>query len=135
MFHVMVLARDQAAQMQHNPPSFVALPGDGRIGVLKRAELLPIPLAFPLKLLGNFLLKNKRLESIVTLFLSAGKTDRKSSSVVLLLIDETCQAAILALVVLDLDFEILCFFGESVCKGLEFEELHLRISESGLAFK
>jgi hypothetical protein len=97
--------------------------------VLQRAELLPVPLALPLELLGNLLLENKRLEGIVTLLLSARKADREPGVVVLLLVEKTCQTAVLALVGLNLDLEVLRLLGEGVGKGLEFKEL-CRVSRS-----
>jgi hypothetical protein len=91
--------------------------------VLQRAELLPVPLALPLELLGELLLENKRFEGIVTLLLGTREADREPGVVVLLLVEETCQTAVLALVGLNLDLEVLRLLGEGVGKGLEFKEL------------
>jgi hypothetical protein len=121
---MVVLARDQAAQVQNHATGLVPLPSDGHVGVLQSVELLPVPLALPLELLGNLLLQDKGLEGVVTLLLGTSKTDRKPGSVVLLLVDETSQAAILALVALDLDLEVLRLLSEGVGKRLEFEELY-----------
>lgn len=123
MLHVMALAADKAAQMQNNTASLVTLSDDGAVGVLKRRELLLIPLALTLKLLSNLLLENKSLKRIVTLLLGAGKTDRYASGIVLLLVDEAAKAAVLALVVLDLDLEVLRLLGKLLGEGLELEEL------------
>jgi hypothetical protein len=123
MLHVVVLAGNQATQVQHNATSFVALSEDRNIGVLESSKLFPVPLTLALKLFGNLLLKNKCLEGIISLLLGAGKTDRQAGIVVLLLVDKTTQAAVLALVVLNLDLEILRLLGECLSKGLEFEEL------------
>jgi hypothetical protein len=120
---VVGLATDQAAKVENNALSFVTLSDNGDVGMLKSRELLLVPLPFTLKFLSNFLLEDKSLKSIVTLFLSSRETSRKTSSVILLLIDETCEASILTLVVLDLDLEILGLFGELFSESLEFEEL------------
>ena len=98
--------------MQHHSASLIALALQSNIGVLKGRQLLLIPLALALQLLGNFLLKNKSFEGIITLLLSAGQTDRKASVIILLLVNETCKASVLTLVALDLDFEIRCLLGE-----------------------
>lgn len=118
-----MLAGDQAAQVQHNAAGFVALAKDGDVGVLEGGELLPVPLALALKLLSNLLLENKGLEGVVALLLCAGEADREASIVILLLVNKTTEAAVLALVVLDLDLEILRLLGEGLGEGLEFEEL------------
>lgn len=123
VLHVVVLARDQAAQVQHDAARLVALPGNRDVGVLKRVELLPVPLALPLELLGDLLLENERLERVVALLLGSGEADRQPRGVVLLLVEEAAQAAVLALVAFDLDLEVLRLLGEGVGEGLEFEEL------------
>jgi hypothetical protein len=92
--------------------------------VLQSVELLPVPLALPLELLGNLLLENQGLKGVVTLLLSTSEADRKPGRVVLLLVDETSQAAVFALVALDLDLKVLSLLGEGVGKRLEFEELY-----------
>jgi len=91
--------------------------------VLESRELFLVALAFALELLGNILLEDKRFEGIVSLLLSAGQTDGKASGVIFLLLDKRCKTAIFALVSFDLDFQLLGFFCELFCKGLEFEEL------------
>jgi hypothetical protein len=123
VLHVVVLARDQAAQVQHDAAGLVALPRDRDVGVLQRVELLAVPLTLALQLLGNLLLQNKSLEGVVALLLGAGKAGSQPGGVVLLLVEETGQTAVLALVALDLDLEILRLLGEGVGKRLEFEEL------------
>jgi hypothetical protein len=75
VLHVVALAADQAAQVQHNAAGLVALPGKSNVGVLKGGELLLVPLALALELLGDLLLQDERLESIVALLLGAGKAD------------------------------------------------------------
>jgi len=85
--------------------------------------VLLVPLAFPLKLLGNFLLKDQSFQGIVTLLLSARQASREASSIILLLVDEAGEASVLTLVILNLDLEILSLLGELLGKCLEFEEL------------
>lgn len=128
VLHVVVLARDEAAQVQHDAAGLVALPRDRHVGVLQRVELLAVPLALALQLLGDLLLQDQRLEGVVALLLRAGQADREPRGVVLLLVEETRQAAVLALVPFDLDLEILRLLGERVGKRLEFEELHCLVS-------
>jgi hypothetical protein len=130
MLHVVVLAGNQAAQVQHNAASFVTLPENRDIGVLESGELFPVPLTLPLELLGNFLLKNKCLEGIIALLLGTGKTDGQASIVVLLLVDKATQTAVLALVVLNLDLEILGLLGECLSKCLELEELLHKLAKA-----
>jgi len=120
---VVGLAADQAAKVEYNALSFVTLSDDGNIGMLKCRKLLLVPLPFTLKLFSNFLLKDKSFKSIVTLLLSPRETSSKTSSVILLLINETSEASVLTLVILDLDLEVLGFFGELFSESLEFEEL------------
>jgi hypothetical protein len=91
--------------------------------VLQRRELLLIPLALTLKLFSNLLLENECLKRIVTLLLGASKTNRYASGIVLLLVDEATKAAVLTLVVLDLNLEVLRFLGKLLGEGLELEEL------------
>ena len=129
VLHVVVLARDQAAQVQHDAAGLVALPRDRHVGVLQRVELLPVPLALALQLLGDLLLQDKRLEGVVALLLRAGQADREPRGVVLLLVEETRQAAVLALVPFDLDLEVLRLLGQGVGEGLEFEELRSLVSK------
>ncbi len=59
VLHVVVLASNQAAQVQHNAAGLVALTENGDIGVLESCELLPVPLTLPLEFFGNLLLQNK----------------------------------------------------------------------------
>lgn len=98
--------------------------------MLEGVEFLPVPLALPLQLLGNLLLQDKGLEGIITLLLRASEADRQPGGVVLLLVEETSQTAILALVTLDLDLEVLGLLVESVGKGLEFEELGFSLARN-----
>ena len=119
----MRLATDQAAEVKDNTLSFVTLTKDGQVGVLKGRQFLLVALPLTLKLFSNLLLEDKCLESIVTLLLGARKTGGKTSCIILLLVDEASKTSILTLVILNLDLEILSFFGELLSKGLEFEEL------------
>lgn len=123
VLHVVALAADQATQMENDAASLITLPDNGDVGVLQRRQLLLVPLPLALKLLSNLLLKHKSLERIITLLLSAGKTDRHARSIVLLLIKHTSKAAVLTLVVLDLDLEVLGLLGKLLGEGLELEEL------------
>jgi hypothetical protein len=109
--------------MENNALSFIPLSDDGDIGVLEGRKLLLVSLPLTLKLLGNFLLKDKSLESIVTLFLSSGETCSEASCVILLLINETSETSVFTLVILNLNLEILCLFGKLLSESLEFEEL------------
>ena len=120
---MMVLACNQAPQMQNDAASLITLPHNCDIRVLKSSELLLVPLALPLELLSNLLLQNKSLESIVTLLLSACKTNRKTSVVILLLVDKARQTTVLTLGVINLDLEVLGLLGKGFRKCLELEKL------------
>lgn len=124
VLHVVVLARDQAAQVQDHAAGLVALPDDGHVGVLQSVELLPVPLALPLQLFRNLLLEHKRLQGVVTLLLGARQAVRQPRSVLLLLVKEAPKAPVLALVALNLDLELLSLLGECIGKCLELEELY-----------
>ena len=82
-----------------------------------------VALALSLEFFGNLLLENKSLESIIALLLSARQTERETSNVILLLVDEGRETAVLTLVVLNLNLELRSLFGELLSKRLEFEEL------------
>ncbi|KAH6610285.1 hypothetical protein Trco_000305 [Trichoderma cornu-damae] len=125
VLHVVALAANQAAQVQDDAASLVALAHDGGVGVVELSKLLLVPLALPLELLGNLLLQNEGLEGVVALLLRAGEAGRQAAVVLLLLVDEGGEAAVLALVALDLDLEVLGLLGELLGKGLELEELLL----------
>jgi len=122
---VVGLTTDQAAKVENNALSFVALSDDGNISVLKSGQLFLVSLPFTLKLLSNFLLKDQGFESIVTLLLGSGETSGETSCIVFLLIDETSETSVLTLVILDLDLEILRLFGELLSESLKFEELDI----------
>lgn len=123
MLHVVALSTNQAAKVQNNAPGFVALTKNGQVGVLQSGKLLLISLAFPLQLLGNFLLKNKSLKGVVTLLFGACETNRHASRIILLLINQAREATVLSLVALNLDLQILSLLGKSLGKCLEFQEL------------
>ena len=125
------LAVDEAAEVNDNTLGFVALTRKVGVGMLELRNFLLVPLALSLKLFGNFLLKNESLEGIITLLLSARKTESKTSNVVLLLVDEGGETAVFTLVVLNLDLEFRGFFGELLSERLEFEELQRGSAESG----
>lgn len=117
------LAADQATQVENNPLSLITLPEDGTVGVLKSRKLLLVALALTLKLFSDLLLEDESLEGIVTLLLRSRKAGVKTSSIILLLVNETSETPVLTLVVLNLDLEILSLFGELLSERLEFEEL------------
>ena len=119
----MSLAIDEAAQMKNHTSRLIALAENGGIGVLQSCEFFLVAFALSLELFGNVLLEDKCFESIITLLLCAIETLVKSSSVILLLLDESREATILAFVSLNSDFELLCLFGKLFSESLEFEEL------------
>ena len=57
------------------------------------------------------------------MLLGAREASSKTSRIILLLVNETSKASVLALVVLDLDLEILGLLGELFGERLELEEL------------
>lgn len=109
--------------MENYTSRLVALAEDGRICVLESGEFFLITLAFSLELFGDVLLEDKRFESIVALLLRIVETLCEASSIIFLLLDERCEAAIFAFVSLDLDFELLCLFSKLFSESLEFEKL------------
>lgn len=123
VFHVMCLTVDETAEVQNHPLGLIALPGERSVGVLQGGKLLLIALPLTLKLLGNLLLQHKRLQGVITLLLGARQTECETCHVVLLLVNEATEAAVLSLVVLDLDFELSGLLRELLCEGLELEEL------------
>ena len=82
-----------------------------------------VALAFSFQFLGDFLLEDERLEGVVALFLGSRETESEASGIVLLLVDKRGESAVLALVILDLDFEFGRFLRELFGECLEFEEL------------
>src|ERR1700761_5879179 len=116
----MCLSIDEGTKMQYNTLSLVPLPVEGLVCMLHGRELFLVSLALALELLCNLLLKNKGFESIVALLLGSRETSSKACGIVLLLIDKVCKPAILALVSIDLDLEILSFLGKLLGKSLEF---------------
>ena len=123
MLHVMSLSVDETAKVQNDTTGFVTLARKRSVRVLKSRELLHVAFALSLKLFRNILLKDKRFESIITLLLCAVETLGKACSVIFLLLDERCETAVFAFVILDLDFELLRLFGKLFGESLEFEEL------------
>lgn len=123
MLHVVSLPVNEAAEVENHSLGLIALAENCGICVLESGELFLIALALSLELFGNVLLEDKSLESIVALLLRAVETLIEASSIVLLLLDEGCEAAVLAFVSLDSDFELLCLFGKLFRESLEFEEL------------
>ena len=125
VLHVVRLAADEAAEVQDHILGLVALAGERGVGVLQGGEFLLVALALALEFLGDLLLENEGLEGIVALLLGARQAEGETGKVVLLLVNETRQAAVLALVGLDLDLELRGLLGELLSKGLELEELLL----------
>ena len=123
--HLERLAADQGAELQHDALGLVALVQQGGVGVLQVGQLGLVALAFALEFLGDLLLQHQGLEGVVALLLGAGQADGQAREVVLLLVDEAGQAAVLALVGLDLDLELGGLLGELLGEGLELEELLL----------
>ena len=91
--------------------------------MLESGKLFLVALAFAFKLLSDFLLEDERFKSVIALFLCAVEADSESSRVVLLLLDKRSETAILTFVGLNLDLELLSFFGKLLCESLELEEL------------
>jgi hypothetical protein len=123
MLHMMRLPTDKRAQVEDDALRLVALAQDSRVGVLQLRELLLVALALALELLGDFLLQDEGLEGVVALLLGSREADGEACAVVLLLLDEGCEAASFALVVLDLGFEVGGLLRELLGEGLEFKEL------------
>ena len=123
MFHMVSLPVDEATKMENHTSGLVALPKNSGVRVLESGELFLVALALSLELFGDVLLEDKCFESIVALLLCAVETLGEASGIVFLLLDERCEAAVLAFVSLDFDFELLCLFGELFCESLEFKEL------------
>ena len=131
----MSLPVDGAAEMEDHTSGLVALAEDCFIRVLESGELFLVALALSLELFGDVLLENKRFESIVALLLCTVETLGETSGIVFLLLDERCEAAILAFVTLDLDFELLSLFGELFSESLELEELPMLLIYCRQSFK
>lgn len=123
VLHMVSLALDQAAQVHHNALGFVALTRERSAAVFHGGKILVVAFAFPLQLLGNFLLENQSFQGIVALLFGTRKAKSKASDIVFLLVDETGETAVLALVAFDLDFEFGSLLSELLSKCLEFEEL------------
>ena len=123
MLHVVSLPVNEAAEVENHTSGLIALTANGCVCVLESGELFLVTLALSLELFGDVLLEDKRFESIVTLLLRAVEALCEASSVIFMLLDERCEAAIFAFVSLDLDFELLCLFGKLFGESLEFEEL------------
>lgn len=125
VLHVVCLSLNQSTQVEDHALGLVTLSKNGRVCVLKSRELLLVAHPLPLQLLSNFLLKDQSLQSIIALLLCTGEADSETGSIVLLLINKTSETTIFALVVLNLDLEILSLFRELLSKRLELEELLL----------
>jgi hypothetical protein len=130
MLHVMGLSTDQAAKVQNDPLSLIALSENGGSGVLEGSKFLLVALSLAFKLFRNLLLKNKSFEGIVTLLLSSRETCGKTSCIILLLVDETSETSVLALVVLNLDLEVLSLLCKLFGESLEFQELEMSAHKS-----
>jgi hypothetical protein len=117
------LAADQATQVKNNTLCLITLSENSAIRMLESGKFLLVALALTLKLLGDLLLEDESLESVVTLLLRTREASREASCIILLLIDETSETSVLTLVVLNFDLEFLSLFGELLGERLEFEEL------------
>lgn len=69
------------------------------------------------------MLEDERLKSIVALLLRAIQTLGEASSVIFVLFDERCEAAIFAFVSFDLDLKFLRLLSKLLGESLEFEKL------------
>ena len=123
------LAIDEAAEVENHTLGVVSLTRDCGVCVLKGRDFLLVALSLTLQLFSNLLLEDKSLESIVALFLGARETEGKTSSIILLLVDETGKSTVLALVAFDFDLELGSLLRELLSKGLEFEELGKNVSD------
>ena len=123
MLHVVSLPVDETAKVENHTSRLVALATNGGVCVLKSSELFLVALTLSLELFGDVLLKDKRLESIVTLLLCTVETLCKASGIILVLFDKRCKTAVFAFVGLDFDFKLLCLFSKLFGKRLEFEKL------------
>lgn len=128
---MVVLAIDEAAEVENHALGVVSLAGESGVGVLESGDLLLVALSLTLQFFSNLLLQDKGFESIIALLLCARKTEGETSSIVLLLINEATKSAVFTLVVLNFDFELRGFLRELLSKRLEFEEL-LKMSEKFL---
>ena len=135
MLHVVSLPVNEATKVENHTSRLVALASNGGICVLKSGELFLVALPLSLELFGNVLLKDKRLESIVALFLCTIETLCKARSIILVLFDKRCKAAVFAFVSLDFDFELLCFFSKLFGKGLELEKLPMLLEHRRKALR
>src|SRR5579871_2863661 len=122
---MMSLAIDEGTEVQNNALGLISLAEDCCVCMLKSSKLLLISLPFAFKLFGNFLLENKCFKGIISLFLRTRQPDSETSGIILLLVDEVCKTTILPFVILNLNLEVLCLFGELLSKRLKFEELLL----------
>ena len=125
VFHMVGLASDEASEVEDNALCLVSLPGELAIGMLKSCNLLAISGTLLLEVFGDTLLQDESLESVVSLSLDARKSEGETSGIVLLLIDETSESAVLALVRLDLDTKLGKLLVERLDKCLELLELQL----------
>lgn len=119
----MGLAIDKTAKVEHHTLSIVTLARQRSIGMLYGRQLLLVPLPFALQFLGDLLLENQSLKSIVSLLLCARQTKSKTGQIILLLVNKASETAVLPLMALDLDLELGRLFGKLLGKCLEFEEL------------
>ena len=119
----MGLPVDESTKVKNNTLRLVSLSDERCISVMESRHVFLVALSFALKLLGNFLLKDKGLKSIVSLLLGTRKTGSEPGSIMQLLIEEIAEATILAFVVLNLHLEFLNLLVELFCESLEFEEL------------
>lgn len=119
----MGLAIDEASKVEYYTLSFIALTQQCIASMLQGTNLLGVSFPLTLKFLSNLLLEDQGFESIVTLFLSSGKAESETGSVVFLLINEASKTTILAFVRFDFNLKLRSLLRKLFSKGLEFEEL------------
>lgn len=119
----MSLSADQATEVKDHTLSLITLSKNGCVGVLKCCKFLLVTLALTLKFLCNLLLEDKCLKSIITLLFSSRKANGKTSTVILLLLNEGSETTSFTLVVLNLNLEVLSLLGKLLGESLELEEL------------
>lgn len=125
MLHVVSLAIDESTQVEDHTLSLVTLSEQSTVGVLESGELLLVPLALALELLGNLLLEDKGLKGIIALLLSAPQTNSDARHLILLVVQSRCESPVLLLVAVNLELQILSLLCELLSKGLELQELLL----------
>ena len=123
VLHVVSLSTDQTAEMKNHTLSLITLAENGGVGVLEGRKLLLVAFTLTLKFLSDLLLEDESFKCIVTLLLGPREAGSKAGCIILLLVNEACEASVLTLVILDLNLEVLSLLRELFGESLEFEEL------------